>query len=80
MMSRKVVAKFSEPDPEPVEVLVSSIVTIGESMKRIDATRLTHRALVTLIQADTGISRGNITRILECLSSLEKSWLKPIKQ
>lgn len=64
-------------EEKPIEVLVASIETIANSMKRIEQTRLTRAAIVTLIKDASGVHKTTINQVLDNLESLEKNWLKP---
>ena len=67
-------------EPTPVEILESSIVSIAASMKRVDQSRLTEDAIVTLLHRacpSGSVSRSQIETVLRNLRSLEKRWLKP---
>lgn len=66
--------------PIPVEVLATSIRDLAHVMRFISATRLTRKALVVLIHDQSHIGKRDIEIVLNNLESLEKDWLKPIKQ
>lgn len=73
----KIAVKLDEKEPEPVEVMARAIIQISEAMAKISKTRLTRRALVVLIQANSGLNQGTINIVLDNLADLEKNWLKP---
>lgn len=77
---KKVSVKQNPEAPISVEILASSIVQIGQGMKRVNETRLTRGALVTLLQHDTGLGRGTVETVLGSLESLEETYLKPKKK
>jgi hypothetical protein len=76
-MSKPVSVKRDETNPEPVEIIARSIIEIADAMKRINASRLNRKAVVILIQAATGHSKSTIVDVLDCLTTLEKLYLKP---
>lgn len=61
---------------ESAEILVDSIEAIARAMAAISKTRLTRRAIVTLIHAECGVARRDIDIVLTNLDELEKKWLK----
>ena len=66
-------------DPLPVEVIEQAIVDIAEGMKKLTSTRLTRKAIVTLLHAQCGqgIGKGTIEIVLSNLETMEHHWLKP---
>lgn len=64
-------------DEVPVEILAQSIEAIAAAMKKISATRLTRRALILLIAEDAKVNRGDVSRVLDSLEQLERTYLKP---
>lgn len=60
-----------------VEILAQSIVDISEGMKRINASRLSRRALVVLIKDATGVPIKTIETVLNGLSGLQATYVKP---
>lgn len=67
-------------EPQPIEILQSSIVDIARAMKKITTSRLKPAAIVTLIARETGVGRGEIEKVMSCLDELENLFLKPKKQ
>jgi hypothetical protein len=65
-----------EQKPHATEIIADSIVEISKAMRKINATRLTRDAIVTLIQRNCGVSRASIEIVLLNLDSLEHDWLK----
>lgn len=66
-------------DPEhPIgaEIIAQSIVDIAEAMKKINETRLTRDAIVTLIHERSKISKRDINIVLNNLEQMESFWLK----
>lgn len=70
-----VIQKDAE-NPVPVEIIADSIVAISKAMETINKTRLTRRAIVTLIAYESKISRRDIEIVLNNLDRLEETWLK----
>jgi hypothetical protein len=64
-------------EPLPAEVIQESIVAIASAMRQIEATRLSRRALVTLIHDHSKVNRKDIELVLNNLEQLEVIWLKP---
>jgi hypothetical protein len=63
-----------------VETLVEEIQAIAAAMKRIEQSRLTREAIVTLIHARSKVNKGEIELVLNNLSQLENIWLKKKQQ
>jgi len=76
-MKPKITVKLNEQNPEPQEIIAESIIEISAAMKKINASRLKRRVIVTLIQAESGLGKGAIELVLNNLDSLESIWLKP---
>lgn len=78
-MSTKLIVKQPDPPSEAVaaEVIATSIVKIAEGMKAIGQTRLSQKAIVTLIHAQSKVARRDIEIVLNNLQDLERDWLKP---
>ncbi len=67
------------PAPAPeihTEILATAIAQIAESMVRINATRLTRKAIVVLIHDQSKLPKKSIEIVLNNLTDLEKDWLK----
>lgn len=75
MKNAKVVQQ--EGNAIPAEVLATSIEAIGKSMAQISKTRLSRKAILTLIADDTKLGKGTVAAVLDSLESLEKTYLKP---
>ncbi len=63
-------------EPLPVEIIENSIVEIAQAMVKINSTRLTRKAIVTLIHANSKVNKGDIEIVLNNLDELERTWLK----
>lgn len=76
-MGRKAIKVVQEPEKEiPAEVIASAIVDIAAGMKKLNTTRLSRRAIVTLIHEESRIARRDIEIVLNNLETLEETWLK----
>lgn len=77
---QKVVVKLNEENPEPVELIAKSIVSVSEGMQKINNAGLTRRALIVLLQDAIGagnISRNQIELVLDHLGTLKQRYCKP---
>lgn len=66
-------------DPEkPVEpeILAEAIVRISASMKKLTASGLNRRAIVTLIADGTNYGKGTIEKVLDSLDTLAKKYTR----
>lgn len=71
---------IQDEDGEPigVEIIAAAIVELSAGMKRIESSRLTRRAIVTLLHDSTrGLTRNDIETVLNALDGLERTYLKP---
>jgi hypothetical protein len=66
----------ADDEPLPVEIIEQSIVEIADGMKRLNSTRLTRKAIVTLLHASSGVNKGTIEIVLNNLELIEHTWLK----
>lgn len=74
-----------EKDPVPAEIMAEAIVSISDSMKSLDASRLSRRALLLLIHDNCKTVPGyppkkpgmkEIEVVLNSISSLKKAYVK----
>lgn len=66
-----------KPDEEvPVEILATAILEIAKGMERINRSRLTREALVTLIADKSKVAKGTVHVVLNNLDALERNFLK----
>jgi len=75
-MSKIVVKNKDEENPVPVEIIAESIEKIAKAMQIINSTRLTRRAIITLIHDHSKVSKKQIEVVLNNLDRLEEIWLK----
>ena len=74
-MKTKVVQ--NQENAHAVEIIADAIVELAKAMKKINQSRLTQDAIVTLIvRNSTGLSRSAVETVLENLDTLEERWLK----
>lgn len=66
--------------PIPAEIIAQSIIDLAKAAKILSTTRLTRRAIVTLIHDNSCVGRRDIEMVLNNLEALEETWLKPIKK
>jgi len=72
-MARQVKVKKSDP-PESKEILAEAIVRIGDAMNKLTKdSGLNERAIIILIQAETKLTRRDITTVLNALKRL-RGW------
>lgn len=75
-----------EENPIAVELVADAIISISESIKKLNNTRLNRRALLLLIADNcdpvkrgytrTPISPKTIEKVLESIESLKKAYIK----
>lgn len=65
------------PEPIAAEIIAQSIADIAEGMRKIANTRLTRRAIVTLLHENSKVPRGQIELVLNNLEDLDAIFLKP---
>lgn len=63
-------------EPIAVEIMEKSILEIAAAMKRIEKSRLNRRALVVLISDQSKLGKGTVDIVLNCLDTLEETYLK----
>jgi hypothetical protein len=71
----KTVIKNGE-EPQPIEILESSIIEIAKGFKVLSKTRVKQETLVTLLHDYTKVSKVQIRYVLNCLSDLENLFLR----
>lgn len=72
-------ARISQPingPAVPAEIIATSITEIASAMKALSSTRLSRRAIVTLIHDQSKVPKRTIEVVLNNLEGLEKDWLK----
>lgn len=70
-------------DPEKpiaVEIIAQSIVDISKAMKQISNSSLEERAVVLLIHDLSGVSMGDIKKVLRASRDLEIMFTKKVKK
>ncbi|PYS52418.1 MAG: hypothetical protein DMF68_01530 [Acidobacteria bacterium] len=76
MVRKSAVKIVPDDEPLPVEVIEQAIVDIADGMKKLNSTRLTRKAIVTLLHASSGVNKGTIEIVLNNLELIEHTWLK----
>lgn len=71
-----VVVKQNEENPEPMEIIASSIIQISEAVKKMNSSRLQPKAIYLLIKADTGLPMSTIQKVLTSAALLESTYIK----
>lgn len=77
-----ITVKTNEENPEPVEVIAQSIITISEGIEKINQSRLKRRAVLLLINDITGVGLTTIEKVLDAAVKLKDHYIKqaPIKK
>lgn len=68
-----------QQDPEkPVEklVLAQAIVDIAGAMKKLLASGLNERAVVTLVAASTGFGHGTVRTVMQAINNMERDYYR----
>lgn len=73
----KAVKIIAADPPVPVEILERAIVDLAAGMKRMTASRLKQEALVALLHDHSKVGKPQIRCVLNCLTELERIFLKP---
>lgn len=75
-MVKEIVIKKNEKNPEPMELIAASIIEISNAFKKMNSSQLKPRTIYLLIKDMTGISMGDIEKVLTAAQLLEKEFLK----
>lgn len=70
-------AKPAIPPTEEPKDLSSAIEAISDGLKKLIGSGLNRRALVVLLQDATGVSKRDITAVLDGLNDLKKLYTCP---
>lgn len=77
MKKEKKVEVVQQKDEEvPAKILATSIRTIAEGVRKMDAAGLSERAVVLLLSNSSGVSQREIKNVLWALRNLESHYLK----
>lgn len=76
-MAPKIEVKQPEGEEIGAEILATGIIDIAAAMKRINATRLSRKALVILLAHETKLPQYQVERVLDALDDLERLYCKP---
>lgn len=63
-------------EPQPIEILQSSIVALAEAFEVFNTTRLKQDTIITLLHDTSKIPKRDIKIILNCLTELKQLYLK----
>jgi len=75
-MKSNIKVKLNEENPEPVEIIASSIISIADAFEKIQSSPLNRRGLVVLIKDETGLSNRDINAVLDSLAGLKAAYIK----
>lgn len=75
----KVVINKNEDNPEPAELIASSIIEIAAAFKKFQQSKLRERVILLLIKDASGIPIGTIQKVLNAAANLEKDCIKAAK-
>lgn len=75
-MTRAVTVKQDPENEIGAEIIAKSIVDIADAMKKINATRLSRRALVILISSNSKLPMSKVELVLNNLDALADIYLK----
>ena len=82
-MARPMRIKKNPEKPVPVDVMEQAIVEIAARFKKLNASRLSRRAIVLLVQDAAGaglVSRSAVEAVLDAAQNLDKYYLKSANQ
>jgi hypothetical protein len=71
-----ITVKTNEENPEPLELIAASIITIADGIRKINSSRLKKRAVLLLLRDVTGIGMNEIEKIIDCADKLEAHFVK----
>ena len=63
-------------EPQPIEILQSSIVALAEAFEVFNTTKLKQDTIITLLHDTSKIPKRDIKIILNCLTELKQLYLK----
>jgi hypothetical protein len=76
-MKKQLPVKLDEQNPEPFELIASSIIEISAAFKKMNQSKLKPRVVLLLLKDMTGLGMGDIEKVITAASMLEKEYLKP---
>lgn len=76
MNKQKVTIKKDDINPEPFEVIASSIIELSDAWIKAKNTRLEHRAILLLMKDITGLPMGDIDKVLNAIPLLKTTFIK----
>lgn len=72
-MRKEVRVQKSAENPEPTIILAEAVTKISDGMTSLLTSGLNKKAIVILLQAETGLGKGTISTVLDALPRL-KGW------
>lgn len=78
-MARPKIVPAPGSEPAAPELIEKSIIEIAAGMRKLNSTRLKRDVIVTLLHANSGVGKREITLVLNNLEALESNCLKPAK-
>lgn len=60
----------------PANLIADAIARIADAMQALNASRLSRRAIVTLVHDHSGVARRDIELVINNLVALKETWLK----
>lgn len=79
MAKQTITVETDEDKPEPIELIARSIERVANGFEAMDRGRLSRRAIVILIQDETGLSKSQINAVLDASVKLKDLYLKKVK-
>lgn len=73
--------KTDQENPEPLELIAQSIITVAEAAEKINKSQLERRLLVLMIQDIAGaqnISKSQINLVLDTVPKIKQQFLKSL--
>lgn len=70
--------KSNEENPEPIEIIAQSVIEIAQAFKKIEASKLSRRAIVLLINDKCSCGISAINEVLDVIPKLEKFYIKDL--
>lgn len=73
----KTAEQQAEEDAARIVAIEDAVLVVSRAMQRIAQSRVSKKMLVALIHDESRLPKGQIELVLNNLSQLEKTWLKP---
>ncbi len=72
----KITVKQDDEKPVSREVLAKAIVDMSEAATRLTSSGLNRKAVIILLSESSGVNRTDIKHVLDCMESLQTTYLK----